>query len=84
MPGALLDVLLNSSQNACGFQANAFLGERYCRLDPELPGRILQFTSTGIDESVQQILELDDTREKITATIQWLAKVDWYTAAGRR
>lgn len=76
-PGALLDVLLDSNELSSTFQAGAFLTSRFHRLNPKLSGRIMQFTDAGIDDSIEQVLALDNTQERVEQTLAWLDRVGW-------
>jgi hypothetical protein len=78
--GALVNLLVTSGQMAVEYQGSTFLLDRFQRLDPELPGRMLQFSAAGIDECVAQILEYDNTIAQVTATLEWLEAIDWYGA----
>jgi hypothetical protein len=78
--GALVNLLVTSGQMAVEYQGGTFLLDRFQRLNPQLPGRMLQFSSAGIDECVAQILEYDNTIAQVTATLEWLEAIDWYGA----
>jgi thioesterase domain-containing protein len=77
-PAALLNLIFTVDEERTSLLAESLLLERFCRLDPEVPGRMLQFTPEGIERCVEQILQLDDTHRQLDDTMAWLNAVDWF------